>query len=307
MGKAERNRQMSAREKIAAQQTVAREADQRRRRLFIAAGSVTVVIAIVVALIVAKSLGGGAKPGSTAGSVSTVAATVGKDISSVPAATLDTVGAGHAYPAKDGVYPHAIQTISPPGSLTSNGKPQVIYVGGEYCPYCAAERWALAVALSRFGSLSGLRLIHSTSSDVYPSTPTLSFYKSTYTSKYVTFSPTEAATVTEKPLQPLTALDKSLMTKYDAPPYIPKSASGSFPFVDIGNRYVIDGASYDPGLLAGLTWAQIGADLANPNSPVGQAIDGTANRITAAICKITHNQPGAVCTSKAVTSATGSI
>jgi thiol-disulfide isomerase/thioredoxin len=307
MGKAERNRQMSARDKIAAQQTVVRQAEQ-RRRLFIAIGSVTVVIAVVVALIVVKSLGGSAKQGGSAGSVSTVAATVGKDISSVPAATLDKVGAGLAYPAKGGVYPHAIQTISPAGpTLTSNGKPQVVYVGGEYCPYCAAERWALAVALSRLGTFSGLHLIHSTSHDVDPSTPTLSFYKSSYVSKYVTFSPTEAATVSEQALQPLTALDKSLMSKYDAPPYIPKSASGSFPFVDIGNRYVIDGASYDPALLAGLTWAQIGADLANPGSPVAQAIDGTANRITAAICKLTHNQPGAVCTSKAVTSATGSI
>ncbi len=183
----------------------------------------------------------------------------------------------------------------------------MVYVGGEYCPYCAAERWALAVALSRFGSFSGLRLIHSSSTDVDPSTPTLSFYKSSYTSKYVTFSPTEAATVTEQPLQPMTALDKSLMSKYDAPPYVPSSAAGSFPFVDFGNQYVIDGASYDPGLLAGLKWEQIGADLANPSSPVGQAIDGTANQMTAAICKLTGNQPGAVCTSKAVTSASGRI
>ncbi len=81
MGKAERNCQVSARDKIAAQQAVARQADQ-RRRLLIVAGSVTAVIAVVVALIVFKSLSG-TKSGSTATSASTVAATVGKDIAGV--------------------------------------------------------------------------------------------------------------------------------------------------------------------------------------------------------------------------------
>ena len=64
-------------------------------------------------------------------------------------------------------------------------------MGAEYCPYCAAERWAMAVALSRFGTFSNLRLIHSSSADIYPNTPTLSFYKSSYTSKYVQFTPVE--------------------------------------------------------------------------------------------------------------------
>ena len=58
------------------------------------------------------------------------------------------------------------------------GKPELLYMGGEYCPFCAAERWAIAAAVSRFGTLSGLHFIHSSPTDVYPSTPTLSFYKS---------------------------------------------------------------------------------------------------------------------------------
>src|SRR6266567_1414184 len=308
MGKAERNRQQSAREKIAAQQALERRADQRRKGL-IAGGSIVVVLAVVVALIVAKSLGGSPAKASGATASATVAATVGRDIASVPAATLDEVAAGPTYPGKGSVYPHAIRTISPAGAiLTSNGKPQVVSVGAEYCPYCAAERWALSVALSRFGAFSGLHLIHSSSTDTDPSTPTVSFYKATYASKYVTFTTTEAQKVDKTPLQPVTALDKSLMAKYDAPPYVPSSQyDDSFPFVDFGNRYVIDGASYDPLLLANLTWQQVGADLANPKSPVGQAIDAAANHITAAICKVTNNQPGSVCTSTGVTSASGSI
>jgi Domain of unknown function (DUF929) len=308
MSKAVRARQQSAREKIAAQQASARRGEQ-RRKIMIAGGSAALVLVIVVALVIVKLAGGSASPagGTSAGSAN-VAASVSHKIATVPAAALNQVGAGPAYPAPGSVYPNAVKTIKAGGPLLiSNGKPEIVYVGGEYCPYCAAERWALAVALSRFGTFSGLRLIHSSSSDVDPSTPTLSFYKSTYQSKYLTFAPTEAQDVNRAPLQPLTALDKSLMTRYDAPPYVPKAYSGSFPFVDFGNRYVIDGASYDPAVLANLTWEQIAADLAKPSSTVARAIDGSANHITAAICKTTHNQPGAVCTSTGVTSASGSI
>lgn len=308
MGKAERNRQQSAREKVAAQQALARRADQRRKGLAVA-GSIAAVLIVVVVLIVGKSLGGSpAKTSAATAASGTVAATVGRDIASVPATTLDKVASGPAYPARGSVYPHAIRAISPAGApLTSSGKPEVVYVGAEYCPFCAAERWALSVALSRFGSFSGLHLIHSSSADTYPNTPTVSYYRSTYTSKYLVFATTEAQTVSKAPLQTLTALDKTLMAKYDAPPYVPAGYNNSFPFVDFGNKYVIDGASYDPAVLANLTWQQIGADLANPSSTVGQAIDGAANHITAAICKITDNQPGDVCTSAGVTSASGSI
>ena len=41
-------------------------------------------------------------------------------------------------------------------ALTADGKPEVLYVGAEYCPFCAAERWPVVVALSRFGTWSGL-------------------------------------------------------------------------------------------------------------------------------------------------------
>ena len=58
---------------------------------------------------------------------------------------------------------------------------------------------------------------------------------------------------------------------------------GSIPFLDIGNRYVVIGASYSPQVLAGLSPSQIAAQLQDPSSPVAQAIDGTANDITAAI------------------------
>ena len=60
---------------------------------------------------------------------------------------------------------------------------------------------------------------------------------------------------------------------------------------------MIVGSSYNPQVLAGKTWAQIAAALKTPSSPIAQAVDGTANYITAAICKMTGNQPASACTS----------
>jgi Domain of unknown function (DUF929) len=298
MGKAERNRRQSAREKIAAQQAAARRAENRRRGL-IAGGSVVVVLAIVVTFVVIKTAGSPAKATATR---ATQPASVVKQITSVPDAALASVGTGST-------YKNAVQTIKDnPALLTKNGKPLITYVGAEYCPYCAAERWALTVALSKFGTFKNLGFIHSSATDVDPSTPTLTFYKSSYTSDYVAFDSVEAQTVTKATLEKPTKQQSALMAKYDAPPYVPSSSyDGSFPFVDFANKYVINGASYDPAALKGLTWAQVAAALKDPSSPVAKGVDGAANLITAAICKATGGKPGNVCTSAGVAKANGAI
>jgi len=303
MGKAQRIRETNTRQRIAAQQAAARKAEA-RRRLYLASGSVLVVIAIVVGLIIAKNVGSGsAKTGAaTAAEVSQVSS----KITTVPASTLDAVGAGTGVSRLQ-------PTQGNPATLTNGGKPEILYVGAEYCPYCAAERWAMVVALSRFGTFSNLKLIKSSGTDVYPNTPTLSFYKSGYTSQYVDFQPVEwygttpAATQgAYKTLQAPTSAQMSLFTKYDAPPYVQSSsASGSFPFIDIGNKYLVIGAQYVPSNLAHLTWAQVATDIRNPSSPVAKEIDGTANSITAAICKVVPNAPAAVCNSSAVKAGEG--
>jgi len=288
MGKASRNKRTgSARDRIAAQRAAAKRAEQ-RNRILLASGAVVVVIVIVVVFIVVKANSPKAKVSGTAtGSV--LSASVIHDVTTVPAATLDAVGVGSTDPK-----PIISITGSP---LTLNGKPEVLYIGAEFCPYCATERWAMAVALSRFGTFTGLRGIHSSSSDVYPSTPTLTFYKSTYTSKYVAFTPVETETVSKAPLQTTTAAQNTLIGKYDAPPYVPSASAGSIPFVDFGNKYMISGASYNPQVLANQTWAQVAAALSDPSSAIAKGADGTANLITAAICKLTSNQPGSACTS----------
>jgi thiol-disulfide isomerase/thioredoxin len=203
---------------------------------------------------------------------------------SVPAATLDSVGSpsGDVLPTKVGS-----------GAVLkgADGKPLITYIGAEYCPFCAAERWAVAVALSRFGTFENLQGTHSSDSDEFPDTQTLSFYGSSYSSPYIDFQPVEEATNQPagdgyQSLQTPTAAENALVAKYDP--------QGSIPFLDIANRYVITGSSYSPQVLQGLSRSQIAADLSNPDSAVAQAIDGTANDITAAIAAVTGNQPSSV-------------
>jgi hypothetical protein len=146
----------------------------------------------------------------------------------------------------------------------------------------------MAVALSRFGSFTPLRGVHSSPTDVFPNTATLTFAGSTYTSNYLVFTPVETQDVNHNPLQAPTAAQKALWAKYEPP-------GNSFPFIDIGNRFVAT-TTYNPQVLQGLSWNQIAADLHNPSSPVAQGAVGSANLLTAAICKITGNAPASVCT-----------
>ncbi len=176
----------------------------------------------------------------------------------------------------------------------TNGKPEVLYVGAEYCPYCAAQRWALAVALSRFGTFTGLETTHSSTTDVYPDTRTLSFYGSTYTSPALDFVPVELTTnqlVGDQypTLQRLTAAEQSVLGTYDRAPYT--SEPGAIPFIDVANRYVMIGAGYSPTVLQGRTAAQIADAMTHPSSAIARAVDGSANLLVNAITEATGLRP----------------
>jgi len=94
--------------------------------------------------------------------------------------------------------------------------------------------------------------------------------------------------------------DEALLKKYDYPPYVSSGSAGSIPFVDIGGKYLISGASYDPALLAGKTQAEVAAAMKDPTTDIAKAVDGTANVITAALCQLTNNAPDNVCSSAGV-------
>jgi hypothetical protein len=282
----------AAAQRLAAKQAAAAQARAaaaaRRSRLTRVGVPVSVVLLVLIVIVVAKVVTGNTS--NKSGAADSQAPTgVIAEVTSVPLSVFNTVGAG---------------TISTPPAassepaLTADGKPRVLYVGAEYCPYCATERWAVAVALSRFGTFSGLGQTQSSPSDVYPSTNTLSFHGATFTSTYLSFTGKEIqsnqvdSSGGYAPLDTLSAADEALVQKYDT--------GGGIPFVDIGGKYVISGASYNPQVLQGKTHAQIAAALSQPNTAIAKGAIGTANVITAALCSITDNKPAAVCTSAGV-------
>jgi Domain of unknown function (DUF929) len=300
MGKASRIKERTAREKIAAQREAARRAEA-RRRLLITGGSVLAVLAVVLVLIIARTINSGTatpQAGSPAGTV--LPASVANEVTGVPASTLDAVGKG-AIPSMPSVFPPPKALNGTP--LTSNGKPEMLYIGAEFCPYCAAMRWSMAIALSRFGTLSALHGIHSATTvpgggtEAYPHTATLTFYKSGYTSPYLSFVPVENEKIDHTTLQTPTAQEQALWNQY---------SPNSYPFIDVGNKYLFT-VIYDPQVLAGKSWSQIAAALKDPSSPIAKSVDGAANYLTAAICKTTNNMPSAVCGSQAVTAAAGGL
>ena len=184
--------------------------------------------------------------------------------------------------------------------LAADGRPQILYVGADFCPYCAAQRWSLVMALSRFGSFDHLFLTQSSPSDVFPNTATFSFHGSGYSSDWLHFSGVETSDRAGVQLDTLSAEQQALYEKYDAPPYVSPAAKGGIPWLDLGNRYVMSSSGFSPQLLAGLSWAQIAEKLGDARDPVTQAIVGNANNLTAAICRTTGMQPAAVCTTAPV-------
>lgn len=205
-------------------------------------------------------------------------------LTSLPASQFDAIGQGTAT--------NLIKRVSGPLLTGATGKPQVLYIGAEYCPYCAAERWAIIVALGRFGTFSGVQTTTSSSNDVYPDTPTFTFRSASYTSSYIDFRAVETTDRNQQPLQSPTAAEQQLWMKFDS--------AGSIPFIDFANQYAMSGATYLPDLLGGASWQAIASDVQDQNSAQAKAIVGSANLMTAAICKATSDKPASVCSSAVI-------
>ena len=208
----------------------------------------------------------------------------------------------------DGVY-WSMLTISPDthqavsGSpLSRDGKPEVLYIGTEYCPYCAMESWPLIVALSRFGTFSGLATSRSPRFEQLAPVDGWTFYGSRYTSRYLSFVPVERysnvlvnakanpdAATSYRVLQQLTPAQKAIFRKYDK--------SRATPFLDFANRTVQIGpvTSLSPELMAGKSWLRLAAALRQPKSSLGTALTGEADLLTAELCALTGSRPATAC------------
>ncbi len=269
---------------------------KRRSRIIMAAWSTGAVVIVILFIILAKLVSGG---GSTTGGpavATTAPASLISKLTSIPDSVFNAVGQGSVT-----ILP---KKISAP-ALTDKGKPSIVYIGAEYCPYCAAERWPVIIALSRFGSFAGLQRTSSSSQDTYPGTATFSFHGATYTSQYISFTGRETESNQVQgthyaPLDTLTADQQSLLSTYDAAPYVAASSAGAIPFIDFGGQYLISGSTYSPQVLQGKTADQIADSLTQTNSDISKGAIGAANTITAAICKLTDNQPGNVCSSSMI-------
>lgn len=249
--------------------------------------SIVVVLVIVAALILIKVNKSSAP--ITAGS-KPAPANVVSAVENIPESTFNTIGYVPSNPK-----PAAISTNA---ALTLGGKPEVLYMGADYCPFCAAQRWAVVAALSRFGKFSNLGATSSASNDSYPNTQTFSFYKASYSSPYISFVGVEMqsnipSNGSYTTLQVPTSEQTNLINKWDNPPHTP--TKGGIPFLDFANKYVMGGASYDPGILQGLSMQTIAGSLTDTASTPSKAILATANTLTATICKIDNNQPSSVC------------
>ena len=272
-------------ERQAAKQQAAQEARRTRNRTY-GIVAIALVVVLVAVLVIVKVAGGGSGPGtvdqsSPPAGTPIPAATLAK-LQSVPVSTLT------AAPTSGVVStPQAVSG----SALTADGKPELLYIGAEFCPHCAAERWPLYIALSKFGTFSPQPgRIHSANQD--GNVPTFTFYGTTYSSPYFTFVPVEV--YTNKPqgngyttLQQPTQAQATLWQKTNG---------GSFPFVDFGGKQALLSAQYLYTPLQNLPFSDVAAQVGNNSTQIGANIDASAAQLIKAICgSLSRNEPANVC------------
>lgn len=272
----------AATERAAQMRAEATRKDRQRKQVIAA---VVAVVVIIIAVAVGSVIANRTAPAPAAGGNAGTAAL--SKLTTIPAATFDAAAAPtpQQVPAKlDGAK-----------EVKVDGKPRVLYVGAEFCPYCAIERWALIAALSRFGTFDGITETTSSSADTLPDTPTFSFLKAKYTSDHVAFTAVETQDREGKPLQKLEGDNAALFQKYNT--------QGSIPWINWGGDHATSGATVNGQAFEGKTYEQIITGILDPKSDLGKSVLPAANVMTAQICAQNGGQPANVCTSSGVQAA----
>ena len=254
-------------------------------------------IALVCTAVVV--LGAGEARAATDGSTPASSSIV-RVVTHVSLRTLNAVGAG-PIKANQGTQSSGAFTITRLSGPASRSKLQILLSGElAWCPHCAADSWALTIALSRFGTLRGLRQIntgtffstHSKASPLYDDIQGLSFYGTRYSSKLLGFDDVTLQDRAGKPLQKLTAAQSADLARFDT--------ASVLPALDVGGRWGFVNSGFSPLDLHGQSAATIAAHIAHGSSVVGRDIDGLANVFTAAICSATQGKPHVVCAASGV-------
>lgn len=262
----------------------ARQAAQRRNRLYAIAAVVVVVAIVAVVVIFSVSSSGGSKPRQPAPAAAVT------QMENVPIATMVA--------AVTKVNPQNLNYANPAagGTLTSAGKPEVLFIGAEFCPICAAERWPMTLALMKFGKFTNLQQTHSAVSD--GNAGTWSYYGSTYSSPYLTFDPQEVYTNQRagngyKQLQTPTTQAQKVWSAN-------QGSNESFPFIDLGGTATIQSAQFNPQLIYYQKFDYILGAVGDNTSNIGAQIDASAAVFVKYLCNMTHNQgPPGVCSAVA--------
>ncbi|MCL4390829.1 MAG: DUF929 family protein [Candidatus Micrarchaeaceae archaeon] len=200
--------------------------------------------------------------------------------------------------------------------LMINGKPTVIYIGAISCIFCGENRWAMALALGRFGNFSNLYTGYSSfgdhdvptlywTADNYTTPENVGFGNS-YTSKYINFisADYESPIVQGFEVQPLSYFVSKAssvnQTYLKAMEFM--NSTNQFqgtPFTFWG-KYLVGGAdavdfsnssSSSNLTLEYMTHAQMYNELSNPNDQIGWTEYAGADVYIAYICS-TLNSTG---------------
>jgi thiol-disulfide isomerase/thioredoxin len=262
----------------AAREAQAREEARARKKR-----AITVIATVIAVLAVVVITGLLARSHPKSGTATSVApASVVQQVASVPPSVFAQVGSGDASGGPKKVSGHPVPDVA--------GHPTVLFIGAEWCPFCAAERWPMVVALSRFGTFTGLGRTASSPSDSYPNTQSFSLHGSTYTSQYLGLVAKELQS-NQVSGGSYTTLDR--LTAQENKNF--EAAHSAFPYVNIAGRYLMP-TQFDPKVLHGKTMEQIAAALSDPTTDIAKAVDGAANIFTATLCTLTNDQPANVCT-----------
>lgn len=246
------------REKDAARQK-ARRAGHRKRVAFTIGGGVLAVVALTAAVFIAL------RGNAASVSAKPVSARLGaptSDVASPPVGAFRHTGA----------------------PLYQNGKPELLFIGAQYCPHCAGQRWAIVKALDQFGTFSNV----TSSFNDDGSIPTFDLYGARYASKYVAFVHTDLEDRQHNPLQTLSSDEQTIFNQLDP--------SGGIPLITVGG-YTLLGDGYDLSLIQGKSFSTVQDAMrhGNRSDPAVAAINGEANSITAFICHTDKMQPQSVC------------
>jgi len=165
--------------------------------------------------------------------------------------------------------------------------------------YCAVEPLAVDCRPQSLGTFKNLAGSFSASDDELSLDSDLYFRGSSYDSQYLTFSPVEVqgnkrvGGSTRRSKRQRRNSSRSSTASMALPSC--SGSGGGIPFIDIADRYMVDGSTYDRTCSAALTALPSRRSFRSADNDTAKGILGAANRLTAAICVATANQPADVC------------